>query len=298
MEAMARSRTENNGGIESVARKIANRIHAFDFISLLKLLFYYGVQPEEVLFKGHMSICSQTGLIQGIEFQYKPELRVTVTVNMGLLSAQTALPNYFQKNIATKDIDIQNFADFIGYFDHFLIQNYIFNLYPENNPKYFSSWERTKRNYLMLMEPKSCSTLFWIFQLAFPELKIQIKKVAVNRDVRAAALILGKTILGSDSVFGRKTTVPVYGRHVTLFSGKDTTGTGTPWPKEIETRLEDQVFPILRSAEIDLEVTLVIKTQKRWMKLHPESYLGYDKMKGGEAQYRRIRIHRGLLRKG
>jgi len=34
------------------------------------------------------------------------------------------------------------------------------------------------------------------------------------------------------------------------------------------------------------------------MKLHPESYLGYDKMKGGEAQYRRIRIHRGLLRKG
>jgi len=298
MEDIAKSRAQNGGGIESIAKKIVNKIHAFDLISLLRLLFYYGVQPEEILFKSHMSICSQSGLIQSIEFQNRPERRVTITVNMGLLSSQTALPSYFQKNIAARDIDNQVFADFIGYFDHFLIHNYIFNLYPESNLKYFSNWEHTKRDYLKLMDLKSCSTLFWIFQLTFPELKIQVEKITVNRDVKAAALIMGKTILGSDSVFGRRTTVPVYGRHATLFSDKETTATGTPWPKEIQDRLENRVFPVLRSAEIDIEITLVIKTQKRWMKLHTESYLGYDKMKGGEAQYRRIRIYRGLLREG
>jgi hypothetical protein len=298
MEEMAPSETKNGAGIESIAKKIVSKIHTFDLISLIRLLFYYGVQPEEILFKSHMSICSQSGLIQHIEFQLRPERRVTITINMGLLSAQSALPSYFQKNIAARDIDNQIFADFIGYFDHVLIQNYIFNLYPENNPKYFSNWERTKRDYLKLMDLKSCSTLFWIFELAFPELKIQVEKITVNRDIKAAALIMGKTILGSDSVFGRRTTVPVYGRHVTLFSNQETTVTGTPWPKEIQIRLENRVFPVLRSAEIDLEITLIIKTQKRWMKLHAESYLGYDKMKGGEAQYRRIRIYRGLLREG
>jgi hypothetical protein len=47
---------------------------------------------------------------------------------------------------------------------------------------------------------------------------------------------------------------------------------------------------------IDLEILLVIRAQKRWARLHPESYLGYDKIRGGQANYRQIRIFRGALR--
>jgi hypothetical protein len=282
--------------VEDFERKISKKIHEFDLFSLLKLLMYHGFLLEEIHFKSHMSTCSQPGLIQGIEFLYQPERQVVITINMGLLSAQSALPSYFQKNVDTKDIDSISFGDFIGYFDHFLIRNYIFNIYPEKNIKYFSDWEITKRQYLQIMDLKSSSTLFWIFQLVFPELKIQVKKMVMERGLQASALIMGKTILGSDAVFGKKTEATVYGMHITLFSDEEFTDTRIPWPKEIKSRLDDQVFPILRSAEVDVEIILVIQSQKRWMKLESESYLGYDKMKGGKAQARRIRIFRGHLR--
>lgn len=282
--------------IKDLERKISKKIHEFDLISLLKLLIYHGFLLEEIHFRSHMSTCSQSGLIQGIEFLYRPERQVVITFNMGLLSAQSALPSYFQKNVDAKDIDSITFTHFIGYFDHFLIRNYIFNIYPEKNIKYFSDWEITKRQYLQLMDLKSASTLFWVFQLVFPELKIQVKKMVMQRGLKASALIMGKTILGSDAVFGKKTEANVYGMQITLFSDDEFTDNGIPWPKEIKSRLNDQIFPMLRSAEADVDIILVIRSQKRWMKLESESYLGYDKMKGGKAQARRIRIFRGQLR--
>jgi len=285
----------NSGLTPDARQKIVRGVRAFDLAALLRLLRHYGFQPYEIIFKSHMSDCSQRTLIEGIEFQQAPR-RVTITLNMGLLSAQTTLPSYFQKTVARKDIDAQNFADFIGFFDHFLIVNYVYSLYPEKNSRYFSNWEQTKRDYLELMDLKSCSTLFWIFQLVFPELTITVQKIIADRELTAAPLVIGKTVLGSDSVFGRKTTVPVYGRRVTLFSDQEATAAGMPWPKEIRRRLEQRVFPVLRPVELDLEIIHVIKTQKRWMKLHSESYLGYDKIKGGEAQFRRIRIYHGRLR--
>ena len=74
------------------------------------------------------------------------------------------------------------------------------------------------------------------------------------------------------------------------------TDAGEPWPREIRQRLDDLAFPILRPVGIDLEIILIIRTQKRWAQVHRESYLGYDKIRGGELQYRRIRIFRGYLR--
>jgi hypothetical protein len=47
---------------------------------------------------------------------------------------------------------------------------------------------------------------------------------------------------------------------------------------------------------MDLEIILVIRTQKTWAKLKSDSYLGYDKIRGGEESYRRIRIFTGRLR--
>jgi hypothetical protein len=47
---------------------------------------------------------------------------------------------------------------------------------------------------------------------------------------------------------------------------------------------------------MDLEIVLVIRAQKTWAKLDSESYLGYDKIRGGEEDYRRITIFSGRLK--
>jgi hypothetical protein len=55
------------------------------------------------------------------------------------------------------------------------------------------------------------------------------------------------------------------------------------------------VFPILQPVGIDLEILLVLKSQKRWVRLHAETYLGYDRIQSGEETYRRVRVYRGHI---
>jgi hypothetical protein len=80
-----------------------------------------------------------------------------------------------------------------------------------------------------------------------------------------------------------------------LTSEDERTGMGVPWPREIRGRMESMVFPLLKSVGIDLEVFLVIRSQTSWARLHAESFLGYDRIKGGAEQQRRVPIYRGHL---
>ena len=277
-------------------RKIASRIHDFDIISLLELLEYLGYHPEEIYFRSHLSTSSQPSLIHGIEFRDEPTRSVLIIVNLGLLSAQSPLPSYFLKKLDAGYINAQAFVDFIGYFDHFLIKNYLLSIYPEMNKRFFPDRQVTKSRFLELLDLRSCSTLHWLFELVFPELGVCVEKIALGRQLRSAPIRLGETILGTDAIFGAKASSPVQGRRVTLFSEFESTDRGEPWPREIEQRLTDPVFPILRSIGMDLEIVLVIRAQKTWAKLHSESYLGYDKIRGGEEDYRRITIFTGKLK--
>jgi hypothetical protein len=279
-------------------KKIAQRIHDFDLISLLHLLQFLSYRPEEIQFKSHFSASSQPSLLQKIEFHSEPTRGAIITLNMGLLSAQSPLPSYFLKMLDTGDFDNRSFVDFIGYFDHSLIKEYLLNIYPEMNEAFYPDWEMTKRRFVQLLDLKSCSTLHWLFQLVFPELGVRARKALLDRQLQMTQIRLGETILGTDAIFGGKASIPIYGRRITLFSELDTTGRGEPWPKVIKHRLEDLIFPILRSVGMDIEILLIIRTQKTWVKLHSESYLGYDKMRGGQEQYRRIRIFTGRLRDG
>lgn len=284
--------------VKTLESSITQRIHEFDPVSLLYLLMSMGYRLEEILFQSHMSTCTQSSLFQSIDFQQEPVRQVVIEVNFGLLSVQSPLPSYFFKNMDKGTIDNRSFIDFIGYFDHHLIMNYLFNLYPEINTRLFADWELSKRRFLLMLDFKSCSVQHWLFQEIFPELGIKVEKTMLQRMIPTTAIRLGATALGSDAVFGRGKKVAVYALHITLLSDEESTDSGEPWPREIKKRLDELLFPVLRPIGITLEIALVIRSQKRWVKLAPESYLGYDKMRGGQASYRRILIFRGVLREG
>ena len=254
-----------------------------------------GYKLEEIHFKSHDSLTSQPRLIHHIEFQNKSIRQVVITLNFGLLSAQSPLPSYFQKQIHKSDIDYHKFIDFIGYFDNILIKNYLFAIYPEINKDLFPDWESTKLRFLQLLDLKLCSTLHWLFQLVFPELGVKVEKARLQRGMQIESIQLGKTVIGDDAVFGKKTSVSVYGRRVTLITESDLTDSGEPWLGVIRKRLAEQVYPILSSVGIDMEIFTVIRTQKQWAKLHAKSYLGYDKIRGGSEDYRRILIFKGRI---
>lgn len=280
--------------MKALEKKIAERIHEFDVISLLRLLYSMDYSPDTVSFRSNDSICSQTGLISGISFAAKPFRRVIITFNLGLLSAQSPLPQYFRNIMEQSEKDNAFFVNLCGYLDHYLIKDYLQNIYPEFNTFYFPDWKRAKQDYLNILNLKSSSALHWLFQITFPEITVRVENAVLDGEIKTEAIRLGKTMLG-DAVFGKKTDYLVQGRRVTLFAGSEMTYTQVPWPREIEQRLNELLFPVLRPVGIDLEIILVLKAQKKWIRLHDESFLGYDRMKTGEDTYRSIRIFKGHI---
>ncbi len=278
-----------------IETEISRRKHDFDIISILRLLFFIGYKPEEILFKSYNSLCSQTSLIREIIFSREPVKNVTILLNMGLLSAQGTLPNYFQKFIDKGMMDVKSFYQFIGYFDHLMMYNFFIYVYPELNLNPLIDFERMKLAYLQMLDLKSCSTLDWMFRLVFPELDLCVEKAVFPRQILMKSLKLGYAVLGDNAVFGDKTSIMVSGKKITLFCDEELTQTGYPWPREIKKRLKATIFPILSIIGIDLEITLVITSQKQWVKLHSGSYLGYDRIRGGDDRYKQIRIFKGYV---
>jgi len=281
--------------MNDLEKNISRRIHEFDIISLLHLLMAMNYSPEEIRFSSHNSTCSQPGLIHDILFKHEPVREAVITMNMGLLGAQSPLPSYFRKKMEDEETGKGSLADFIGYFDHHLIRDYICNIYPEINIFFYPHWELTKRRYLHILSLKSIGTLHWLFKKVFPEIGVQVENTVLSSNVQTRPVLLGKTTLGSDAVFGNKTSVPINGRRITFYSEEEMTDTQVPWPREIKNRLINLVFPVLQPMGIDLEILLVLKSQKRWVRLHAETYLGYDRIQSGEESYRRIRIFRGHI---
>jgi hypothetical protein len=281
--------------MNDLEEKIRDRIQEFDVISLLRLLISLGYSPDIIHFRSNDSICSQTGLIYGIIFRQKPFRHVVVTFNLGLLSAQSPLPAYFKGIMEQNDDNFFFFEKLCGYLDHHLIKDYLQNIYPELNNYYFRNWRRAKQEYLNLLNLKSMSSLHWLFKCVFPEIAVRVENAVLGGEIRTEAIRLGKTILGGDAVFGRKTAYPAHGKRVTLLTENEMTYTQIPWPREIEKRLHDILFPVLRPVGIDLDIILILKSQKRWAKLHEESFLGYDRIKTDEDTYRSIRIFQGHI---
>lgn len=275
--------------------RIRSRIREFDLISLLRLLEQMGYSPEEIRFQSHVTITSQVSLIEDIEFRQQPSREVTILLNLGLLSAQNSLPSYFFKKMDEERIDTQAFTDFLAFFDHFLIKNYLMNLYPEINPAYFPDPDRRRQRYIRMMDLRSPSSLQFFFRLVFPALSVAAEKVSLNRSLKTTFPRLGITRMGHDAIMGREVKIPVYGLRVTLMTQDEFTAAREPWAVKIRRCLEETVFPMLGAVGVDLEIYLLILSKKGWAQLQKTSYLGYDRIRGGELKPRRIRIFRGYV---
>ena len=275
--------------LAAFAERIRRQRAQFDLGSLLELLAAHGWDADDVRFASHYSTVSQPCLIHDVELVAEPR-HVRIILNMGLLGPQSPLPSYFFKKLDTGKVDVAMFLRFIGFFDHAVLGAYARALYPERDRHLFPDERRAKRNDVLLLNLASCSTLHWLFATVFPELGVRIEKVMLDREIKTSALKLGTTVLGGDSTFGHRSTVAAPGRRVTLYTEDERAGSGRPWLTEIPARMEAMVLPLVRSAGVEFELFLVIAAQQTWAKLESESYLGYDRVRGGTQSYRRVKL--------
>ena len=260
--------------VTTLQEQIAQNINRFDVCSLLKLLKEMGYKLDEIYFESSGDLSSRSSLCREIIFSSETP-KVRLILNLGLLSANSPLPNFFRKKMDSGSINSVAFTKFLSFFDHHILKNLLLMSTPDVHDYFFSNWQETKSHYLKLLDLNSTSTLWHLLQTCFPELSVKILKSPQIFKQKSSSITLGHTRLGRDSFLGKKMiqTIPSF---KFCLIGEDThTSLNIPWPMEIKQRLKKMVFSFLQRTDIHFRVIFILKNNQERATLSPQTALGY-----------------------
>lgn len=278
-------------GPESRQARIERRAREFELGALLRLLGEEGYGHEDILLESNAESQAAAGVVEAVRFQENPR-RVSVLVNMGLLGDQSLLPSYFQE-IVERARDPQPFFDFIRFFDHALLENHARAVAPEEDERMYTDWSATKRSYFQMLGPGSVSTLAWLFQLYFPELRSSVSRHAFQSASARHALRAGHSRLDGTAVVGRVYDATTPGFSVDLCAEYEADGVGVAWPHVVRERLSRHLLPLLAPARVPLTVNLVVLSHASWARLSRTGFLGYERLAGDATAPHRILLFQG-----
>lgn len=264
---------------ERMQQVIAQRAHRFGLSALLDALHALQYSDDEIQFASHATAAHQASLIQAVHFAPPPQRRVQVVLNLGLLGPQSPLPSYFQQVIERQREGA--LTGFLNFFAHHLLSQSVRGQFPERSPELLPSWSQALANVRSLFGLRTTYALHWIFDQLFPELGVAAQRLVMSRTVPTRSTRLGPWALGDGATLGGQAQVPVYGVAIKLFADEPVSGTGEPWSKEAERRLQDQLLPLLAGYGIHLQVALVLRDQQNFLVLRPREYLGYAPLYSG-----------------
>ncbi len=263
------------GTTPSIEALITERIRSFELPALLELLATCGYTDANIEYRSHRTLVSHSHLVHAIEFQ--PGRRVVITVNLGLLSAQSPLPSFLFQAMDQSAPDAME--DFLSYFDHHLLRARFAGLSPQQDPGLVGDAE-VARDRLRLLRLSSPSGLHWLCAHVFPEAEVRVRRTSQRQPIPAPGLRLGSSALGAGSAVGGFALVPRSGMEVSLFFNEPFTGDGTPWSHEARERLDAQLLPQLAESSLTLTITLVLRGHSSHALLRQDSYLAYDPLVG------------------
>jgi hypothetical protein len=295
--------------LAELQRSIRERIREFEISALLDLLASIGYDPAEIVFRGHRSASPQPSLLHDIELAGPPTQaagsagprepstpKVTITVNLGLLSCRSPLPSYLLRlcqELETSDPVIE----LLQLLDRSLLRTRLTSDQPE---RMLASWGDVRRDFLSIHGLDSPLGLHWLFRNVFPELGVRVRRVIDDYRVPFAAARLGFADLGR-CAFGTTSRVTVHDVEVTLVS-TEAGYEGSPWPRVADLRIRRFVLPLLDEVCMNLTVAFVLLDHGTYARLHPTSYVGYDPMWGlprvpavADPAPARIVLYRGAL---
>lgn len=260
--------------MKSIQERISQNITRFDVCSLIELLYEIGYKSRDIYFESHLDSSSRSSLCEKIIFS-ENDPKVTLILNMGLLSGNSPLPNFFKKKMDTGSIDATLFIRYINFFDHHLISNLLAMSMPDINDTFFSSWQVTKSHYLKLLDLNSTSTLWHLFQVCFPELKIEVLKAPKIFKKNSSSVIIGKTRLGKESFLGKEIVQTLPSFKIMLTGYETYTDLMVPWPIAIKERLKKMIYPILQRVHIHFRIIFIQKENIAYCLLNKKTSLGY-----------------------
>jgi hypothetical protein len=277
-----------NGPLE---QRIRERIRGFDIPALLDVLAASGYGDAEIEYQGHRTNVHQSHLVHDIQFIHQPRKRIVITVNVGLLSAQSPLPSFMMQTMDQLDHD--RLERFIGFFDDRLLRECFAGLYPEREGALLPGWPEAAKDRLRLLRPTCQSTLHWLFSKSFPETEIAVRRDVRHQRVAAPEMRLGASALGEGDSMGGFASIPTGGMEVRIFCNEVISASGVTWAVEARRRFEADLLPLLSETVLMLTVILVLRDQEGFLRLERESHLGYDPLHGAPVETRQVLLFSG-----
>jgi hypothetical protein len=275
----------------AIERRIRERIRGFDIPALLSVLAASGYGDAQIEYRGHRTTLHQSHLVHDIQFIHQPNKRVVITVNMGLLSAQSPLPSFMMQTMDQLDHD--RLERFIGYFDHLLLHECFAGLYPERDEALLPGWSETVRDRLRMLRPTSPSTLHWLFSKIFPEVELSVRREVRQQRVAAREMRLGATTLGEGDAMGGFASIPTGGMEVKLYCDEPISSNGVAWAVEARRRFESDLLPLLSESVFMLTVFLVLRDQEGILRIERDSYLGYEPLQDASLYTQQVLLFSG-----
>lgn len=279
---------------EELRLKIEKNIKQFDLSALLHLLKANGVRSEHIYFLSSNSLSSPPNLCESITFSNDAP-KVTIMLNMGLLGSNSSLPSFLQELMDREEIQTECFIRFLNFFNHHLMDTLLQLSMPELNDNFFLDWKYTQLQYLKLLGFESVGTLWFLMKICFPDLVIEVKKNPQKVQLATSSLILGRDGLGYTSYLGNRFSQTLSSFKIILTTDNEVSEIGTPWPMEINKRLIDLIFPILKKTDLHLSIVLNIKNKRNYLTLGPKSFLGFDRMSTSTSPFQLL-IFYGLIK--
>lgn len=278
--------------MEPILTRIKQKIKSFDICALLKLLKDLGYSNDDIYFQSNCDLSSYSSLCEDIFFS-ESSPKVSIILNIGLLSSNSPLPNFFRKKMDSGSVNSFLFTRFLSFFDHHAIKSLLAMSMPDINDIFFSSWREMQGHYLKLLDLNSTSTLWHLFRLCFPELIVEVVKFPRVFKQNTFSIMLGSTRLGVESFLGKKIEQTIPSFKFTLISEDTHTELKIPWPQEIKRRLKSLVFAIFQRTDIHFRVTFILKNNKEIAQLSRSCLLGYSTI-GESQQFLKILLFSGF----
>jgi hypothetical protein len=279
--------------IGTLSEQIQSKLADFDLLALLRLLKMEGYESQNFWFSSHESLSSQDRLIAGVTLINE---RALISINLGLLGVHSPLPSAVFQQLDKAAVKQRSLSDFLKFFDHLLILNYLGNLYPQINTEFFSDWEKTNFDYLQVQNMHSKSSLFWLFQVAYPEFDISLSNDKFIDSSETESIYLGRLILGDESHFGGESKFSKPSIHIHLRLMCEDFQPNLNWAKEALKRLDELIYPLLNGLEVCLKITFSLGEHSNSLHLLPTSSLGYEALQTTELKALQLCLHQGMVR--
>ena len=283
-------------GDRAFEERVRQNARRFELKPLIDLLVAHGYHRDQLMFESNRE-GGATSLVHSIEFRERGA-GVLITVNLGLLGDNSLLPSYFIREIEGSR-DPQRFYDFIRFFDHRLIENHIRASWPEDDPAVYGDYPLLCNAVLKLVGLDSVSSLHWLMQLLFPELRVRVKRGAFTDSTSSHACRTGISRLDGSSVIGRMYETEAQGFLVDLITDEEAYDHRRTWAAVVRARLGDRCLPVLAPFRLPLRVVLTVLSHASWARLESAQaettgYLGYDRISAKTDSRHSVVIFNGV----